>query len=207
MASNFYATALVSDYNALSTENKAALFEGVVQKFIDNCHKSIDGLKLMVKWNQETSPLDTINLEHTDYTYSEMITELKTENWSETAWKQASEIILRGEPSGTVEVYYLDERPARDEGPFLKEEQNLIDAIAERLGSVVERRRAEEALIKVLDESDQRSAEVLALLESSRAVLKYREFEDAARIILDTCKEFIGATAGYTSRYRSYSSE
>ncbi|MBI5966729.1 MAG: MEDS domain-containing protein [Deltaproteobacteria bacterium] len=60
-----------------------------------------------------------------------------------------------------------------------------------------ERRRAEEALRYALEESKRRQAEISALLESSRAVLEYREFKDAARFIFDSCKNLIGATAGY----------
>jgi signal transduction histidine kinase len=43
-----------------------------------------------------------------------------------------------------VEVYYLEERPQSHEGPFLKEERHLLDAIAERLSRVVEWIAAEE---------------------------------------------------------------
>jgi PAS domain S-box-containing protein len=45
-----------------------------------------------------------------------------------------------------VEVHYLEEKPAGHEGPFLREERRLLDSVAERLGSITERRRAEEAL-------------------------------------------------------------
>ena len=45
-----------------------------------------------------------------------------------------------------MEVYYSEERPELDEGPFLKEERNLIDGIAHALAEAAERKRAEEAL-------------------------------------------------------------
>ena len=45
-----------------------------------------------------------------------------------------------------MEVYYLEEKPESDEGPFLTEERGLISAIAERVGRVSERKQAEEAL-------------------------------------------------------------
>ncbi len=45
---------------------------------------------------------------------------------------------------GYVEVVYLHEMPECDEGPFLKEERHLIDAIAERLGSTIEHLQTEE---------------------------------------------------------------
>jgi PAS domain S-box-containing protein len=69
-----------------------------------------------------------------------------TDNFDETAWKMTSDIEVHGEKRGGVEVYYLEEMPESDEGPFIKEERRLIDAIAERLGRIIERYRAEEEL-------------------------------------------------------------
>lgn len=48
-------------------------------------------------------------------------------------------------------------------------------------------------------EARRKQAEVEALLESARAVLKHREFADAARAIFDRCKALIGAAAGYVA--------
>jgi PAS domain S-box-containing protein len=62
---------------------------------------------------------------------------------------------------------------------------------------IQERQAAEEALQAALSVSNRRQAEVTALLESSRAVLKFREFKDSARAIFDSCKKLIGATSGY----------
>jgi PAS domain S-box-containing protein len=55
-------------------------------------------------------------------------------------------IIVNGVLSGEVRVCYLEEKREADEGPFLREERALINAVAERLGRIVERKRAEEAL-------------------------------------------------------------
>ncbi|MBW2639466.1 MAG: PAS domain S-box protein [Deltaproteobacteria bacterium] len=73
-------------------------------------------------------------------------TELRTKKFRETIWKQSSDIKVRGEQSGVLEVYYLKENPEIDEGPFLKEERNLINAIAGLTGRIVERKQAEESL-------------------------------------------------------------
>jgi len=73
--------------------------------------------------------------------------QFSTANFKETKWKQAEIIIVNGEPYGKVEVFYLEEKPPSDEGPFLKEERNLIHAIAERLGRVIEHKHAEERLL------------------------------------------------------------
>jgi diguanylate cyclase (GGDEF)-like protein/PAS domain S-box-containing protein len=72
--------------------------------------------------------------------------EYLTDNFRETAWRQTSDIIVNGERTGAVEVCYLEEKPESDEGPFLTEERGLINAIAERLGRVSERKQVDETL-------------------------------------------------------------
>ncbi|MCP4605550.1 MAG: PAS domain S-box protein [Proteobacteria bacterium] len=72
--------------------------------------------------------------------------EFRTRDFRETIWKQSADIVVYGERVGTVDVRYREEKPKRDEGPFLKEERHLINGIAERLGRVTERVWAEEAL-------------------------------------------------------------
>ncbi|MBW1741009.1 MAG: GAF domain-containing protein [Deltaproteobacteria bacterium] len=60
-------------------------------------------------------------------------------------FKQAAGIIVDGNRVGMIEVYYGEERPESDEGPFLESERELINAIAGRISTFVERRRADEA--------------------------------------------------------------
>jgi PAS domain S-box-containing protein len=73
----------------------------------------------------------------------------KTDNFKETEWLRSQDIIVKGEKAGEVKVYYLEEKPGNDEGPFLKEERDLINAIAERLGHFLERKLAEDELRSV----------------------------------------------------------
>lgn len=63
--------------------------------------------------------------------------------FNETEWKQSSEIVVNGKVRGNVEVYYIEERPYLDEGPFLKEERNLINIITRNISEFIERREAE----------------------------------------------------------------
>jgi PAS domain S-box-containing protein len=72
--------------------------------------------------------------------------EWKTNNFRKTIWKQSCDIKVHGEPGGVMEVYYREKNPEVDEGPFLKEERNLINAIAGLTGRIVERKQAEAAL-------------------------------------------------------------
>lgn len=67
----------------------------------------------------------------------------KTRNFKETPWKLASDIMVGGKRTGLLQVIYLEERPESDEGPFLKEERSLVNAIAERLGRIIEHKRME----------------------------------------------------------------
>ncbi|MCZ2809353.1 MAG: PAS domain S-box protein [Candidatus Bathyarchaeota archaeon] len=61
-----------------------------------------------------------------------------TDNFRETRWKQSADIKVHGNNVGSVEVYYLEERPDADEGPFFKEERNLINSVTEQVGRTVE---------------------------------------------------------------------
>ena len=72
--------------------------------------------------------------------------QFRTKNFTSTDWGQSADIDVHGTHTGTVDVCYLEAKPELDEGPFLKEERHLIDAIASRLGKTVEQRRAEDAL-------------------------------------------------------------
>jgi PAS domain S-box-containing protein len=74
--------------------------------------------------------------------------EFRTENYRESQWMQSADIFVHDVNCGIVEVSYLKEKPEIDEGPFLIEERNLIDAIAERLGRITERLRSEERIHK-----------------------------------------------------------
>jgi len=59
---------------------------------------------------------------------------------------QHAPVIAHGEVVGAVEVGYPGPQPERDEGPFLNEERSLLNAIAQRLGEIVERKWAEQRL-------------------------------------------------------------
>lgn len=72
--------------------------------------------------------------------------EFSTDNFAPTPWMQQAPITVKDETIGFVQLCYLAEMPAADEGPFLKEERRLINEIAKRLGEHIERQQAEESL-------------------------------------------------------------
>ena len=80
-----------------------------------------------------------------------------TDNFRETPWRQAVDIVVAGKRAGSIEVFYLEERPAAGEELFLKEEQHLIEALGRELGNAIERKQAQEALL----ESEARNQAIL----------------------------------------------
>jgi len=74
--------------------------------------------------------------------------EFNTANFQNTVWLQNSDIVIKGQKIGSVEVYYLEEKPESDEGPFMREERDLINTIGIQLGRIIENKQAEEALAK-----------------------------------------------------------
>ncbi|HOS02186.1 MAG TPA: PAS domain S-box protein [Candidatus Hydrogenedentes bacterium] len=66
----------------------------------------------------------------------------------ETPWLLSADIDVAGRRRGKVEIFHMEARPPRQIGPFLKEERDLIGAIAHTLGETVERREAEAQVIQ-----------------------------------------------------------
>lgn len=75
-----------------------------------------------------------INLDHRSYT---------TKNFRESPLKLAADVVVSGKRRGNVEVAYLEDKPAAAIGLFLEEEQSLIEAVANHVALIVERRQAE----------------------------------------------------------------
>ncbi|MFH1329001.1 MAG: PAS domain S-box protein [Candidatus Bathyarchaeota archaeon] len=76
--------------------------------------------------------------------------EAKTPNFKETSWKLSAHIKMAEVKRGAIDVYYLEEKPERDYGPFLKEEKFLLDDLAEKLSEVFEKLQNESQLRQFL---------------------------------------------------------
>ncbi len=72
--------------------------------------------------------------------------EYRSAGFIESPWRQESPIVVKGRIVGKLEVCYRHQRPEDDGAPFLVDERRLIDAVAGRLGGVIERMRVNEAL-------------------------------------------------------------
>lgn len=71
--------------------------------------------------------------------------EFRVPGFRETPWVLRARIVVADETVGELSVYYTEERPRADEGPFLKEERQLLRAVAERLAFFIMRQEIAEA--------------------------------------------------------------
>jgi len=121
---------------------------------------------------------DCVNLISTSWQYPDItcarITfegkEFITTNWEETIWKQSVDITIGTEKVGNIEVAYLEEKPDRDEGPFLNEERGVIEALARLLKDFTKRKRAEHALVFRSKELQRAQHQLEELFKISRQV-------------------------------------
>jgi DNA-binding CsgD family transcriptional regulator len=84
-----------------------------------------------------------------------------------TNWRQSSRIYMYHEPVGEVGIFYLEERPPADEGPFLREERALLDTVAEQIGTIATRISAD---LELQETNRQLTLERKALQEANTAL-------------------------------------
>ena len=78
--------------------------------------------------------------------------EYVTDGFNEGVQKQAADIHADGIKRGVVEIVYHRKMPDLDEGPFMKEERDLINAIANEIALIVERKEAESEKARLRDQ-------------------------------------------------------
>jgi C4-dicarboxylate-specific signal transduction histidine kinase len=114
-----------------------------VSEIVERSGRSLDRILA------ETVDLLPTAWEHSDVAGARIVLgdgEFRSEGFAESPWKLEAEILVHGEGVGAIELVYVEERPLRSEGPFSAEERRVLNAVAERLGHVVERLRAEARL-------------------------------------------------------------
>ncbi len=94
---------------------------------------------------------------------------------------QRGVIVVDRVERGWVEVSYDEPRPHLDEGPFLAEERNLIEAIAHQLALIVQRRQAEEERVRLQEQL--RHADRLATIGQLSAGVAHELNEPLANIL------------------------
>jgi len=129
---------------------------------------------------QGTVELIPPSLQYPEITCARIILESRgyvTENFRETVWRQTSDIVIRGEKVGSLQVFYLEEKPESYEGPFLKEERRLINAIAEQLGKIIDHKQDEEELKRYQEQLEQIVQERTSVLKETQKELINKAME------------------------------
>jgi signal transduction histidine kinase len=104
-----------------------------------------------------------------------------TSGFQDGKQKLTADIMVGGERRGVVKVVYGEEKPEFDEGPFYKEERNLIDAVAKEVGIIIKRREAEEEQIKLQEQL--RHADRLATIGQLAAGVSHELNEPLGNIL------------------------
>lgn len=91
----------------------------------------------------------------------------KSRGFKISPWRQASQIVVYHEPLGELAVFYTEERPPANEGPFLREERIMLDEVARRIGAIAIRLSAERELQEI---NKQLMLERTALQEANTAL-------------------------------------
>ncbi len=133
---------------------------------------------------------------YTDMTCAHLLFEsqiFESENFQETVWRQKQNIYVNGMKRGQITVCYLEEPPEESDHTFLKEEKDLLQAIAEQLGSMIERKQAQQ---QVQWEANLHSAlsDLYKPLISPASTI-----EDIANTVLKQAQALTGSRHGYVS--------
>jgi len=110
-----------------------------------------------------------------------------------------SDTVVHGERRGVVHIAYGASRPMRQEGPFLREERRLLDAVALELAGIVERREAREQ--QALLEEQIRHADRLATIGQLAAGVAHELNEPLGAIL--GFAELLTAQAGFDDETRA----
>lgn len=106
--------------------------------------------------------------------------EYRSEGFRVSPWLQSAEIEADGQICGMVEVYYGRKCAESSEGPFLAEERALINAVAESIGKVLERRNTETQLQQAMKQLQVEQTSLREANAALRGVLSRIEDEKKA---------------------------
>lgn len=81
--------------------------------------------------------------------------EYVSESFELTEYVQKANIVSEGKVAGTIEVYYLEEKPLCFEGPFMKEERDLLNSLAQTINIAIEAQEFKNNLQKRNEEFEQ----------------------------------------------------
>jgi signal transduction histidine kinase/DNA-binding NarL/FixJ family response regulator len=100
----------------------------------------------------------------------------KAENYRDTNWLLSVDIRTSEKVIGALTVAYLESRPTADEGPFRREERDLLNAIGAQFSAYMERRRSESRLKQARQKEKIALEELQFALSTSDTLRKEAEF-------------------------------
>ena len=106
--------------------------------------------------------------------------EFRSPNFKPSPWQIVNRIYVNRHIVGELSVAYLKTSPERRQAPFIKEEHNLLKAISERVGKIIERREAQDGL----EESEKRFRDLvensltgISIVQDNQVIYQNREQE------------------------------
>ncbi len=128
----------------------------------------------------------------------------QSHNFKMTQHKQHSVLQLWGKPEGFVEVYYLKNLPVLDEGPFLKEERLLIDAVSDLIARAIQRITTQRQLLIERQALQDANVALHDSLAQSRQEKKMIGISIQAKIDKIITPIFYAIEAGMDERQKKY---
>ncbi|MCC6477492.1 sensor histidine kinase [bacterium] len=90
----------------------------------------------------------------------------RTPGFRQADWRQSAEFLVSSEQRGTIDVVYLEQKPDESEGPFLAEERELIDSVADMICSFMRHKSTEREQVEDYQARLRRLATELSLAEA-----------------------------------------
>ncbi|MBN2349571.1 MAG: hypothetical protein JXJ22_12060 [Bacteroidales bacterium] len=126
--------------------------------------------------------------QYPQYTAARIIFDDKVFNsrkFRDTPWVQRQNFETSDNKEGTIEIYYLKEFPEADEGPFLKEERNLLD----NLSALISGMASKKALQQLLIQNTERLKELRGINQTSAILKQTRSMEESLQVICSILPE------------------
>jgi hypothetical protein len=99
--------------------------------------------------------------------------------FTETQWVQKQNFETPDNQKGSIEIYYLKKFPQAFEGPFLKEERDLIDNLAALISGTVSQKSLQDLLIK----NTERLKELRGINQTATVLKESKSLDDSLRVI------------------------
>ena len=114
--------------------------------------------------------------------------EFVSPNFRETGWTQRQPFITIDNQEGSIEIFYLKDFPRSDEGPFLKEERNLIDNLADIISGIA----AKKLLSNLVADNTERLKELEAINKTTAIISAGKTVKEKFGVVLEPEIELVG---------------